>query len=78
MRPTLGIRNSKSRIMHIQVFYVLKANDIQFKFNDQTKASQNLTLINKAFILYSQYLDCNLSFLLVLCLLVGNRPSWSG
>ena len=36
------------------------------------------TLINKTFISYSQYPDCNLSFLLVLCLLAGNRPSWSG
>ena len=44
----------------------------------QTKTSQNPTLINKAFILYSQYPDCNLSFLLVLRLLAGNRPSWSG
>ena len=49
-----------------------------FVFNDQTKASQNPTLISKAFILYSQYPDCNLSFLLVLRLLAGNRPSWSG
>ena len=49
-----------------------------FVFNDQTKASHNPTLINKAFILYSQYPDCNLSFLLVLRLLAGNRPSWSG
>ena len=31
MRQALGIRNSKSSIMRIQVFYVLKANDIQFK-----------------------------------------------
>lgn len=35
-------------------------------------------LINKAFLLYSQYPDCNLSFLLVLRLRAGNRPSWSG
>ena len=49
-----------------------------FVFNDQTKASQNPTLINKAFILYSQYPDCNLSFLHVLHLFVGNRPSWLG
>ena len=49
-----------------------------FVFNDQTKASQIPTVINKAFILYSQYPDCNLSFLLVLRLLEGNRPSWSG
>ena len=49
-----------------------------FVFNDQTKASQNPTLINKAFILYSQYPDCNLSFLIVLRLFAGNRPSWSG
>ena len=49
-----------------------------FVSNDQTKTSQNPTLINKAFILYSQYPDCNLSFLLVLHLLAGNRPLWSG
>ena len=49
-----------------------------FVSNDQTKTSQNPTLINKAFILYSQYPGCNLSFLLVLHLLAGNRPSWSG
>ena len=35
MRQTFGIRNSKSRIMRIQVFYVLKANDIQFKFGNK-------------------------------------------
>ena len=35
MRQTLGIRNNKSRIMRIQVFYVLKTNDIQFKFGDK-------------------------------------------
>src|SRR5215216_1519455 len=35
-------------------------------------------LINKAFLFYSQYPDCNLSFLLVLRLLAGNRPLWSG
>ena len=33
MCQTFGIWNSKSRIMRIQVFYVLKANDIQFKFS---------------------------------------------
>ena len=42
-------------------------------FNDRTKASQNPTLINKAFILYSQYPDSNLSFLLVLRLLVDRH-----
>ena len=47
-------------------------------FNDQTKASQDPTFFNKAFLFYSQYPDCNLSFLLVLRLLAGNRPSWSG
>src|SRR3954469_23071748 len=31
--------------------------------------------INKAFLLYSQYPDCSLSFLLVLRLLAENRPS---
>ena len=36
------------------------------------------TLINKALLLYSQYPDCYLSFLLVLRLPAGNRPSWSG
>ena len=35
MHRTLGIRNSKSGIMRIQVFYVLKANDIQLKFSDK-------------------------------------------
>src|SRR3990170_1704271 len=35
MRQTFGIRNSKSRIMRIQVFYVLKTNDIQFKFSNK-------------------------------------------
>ena len=44
-----------------------------FVFSDQTKTSQNPTLINKAFILYSQYPDCNLSFLLVLRLLAGKQ-----
>ena len=42
------------------------------------KGVREPTLINKAFILYSHYPDCNLSFLLVLPLLAGNRPSWSG
>ena len=35
MRQTLGIRNCKSRIMRIQVFDVLEANDIKFKFSDK-------------------------------------------
>ena len=35
MRQTLGIRNSKCGVMLIQVFYVLKTNDIQFKFSDK-------------------------------------------
>ena len=56
-----------------------------FVFNDQTKASQNPTFINKAFLLYSQYLDCNFNFLLVLrCLQeidphgqVDRTPAWS-
>ena len=59
-------------------FAIATTSRTSFVFNDQTKASQNPTLINKAFILYSQYPDCNLSFLLVLRLLAGNRPSWSG
>ena len=59
-------------------FAIAATSRTSFVFNDQTKASQNRTLINKAFILYSQYPDCNLSFLLVLRLLAGNRPSWSG
>ena len=59
--------------------FAIAANSrTSFVFNDQTKTSQNPTLINKAFLLYSQYPDCNLSFLLVLRLLAGNRPSWSG
>ena len=57
-------------------FAIAATSRTSFVFNDQTKASQNPTLINKAFILYSQYPDCNLSFLLVLRLLAGNRPSW--
>src|SRR3990170_5970913 len=35
MRQTFGIRNSKSRTMRIQVFDVLKTNDIQFKFSNK-------------------------------------------
>src|SRR6266511_2339798 len=35
MRQTFGIRNIKSRVMCIQVFYVLKPNDIQFKLSDK-------------------------------------------
>ena len=35
MCQTFGIRNSKSRITRIQVFDVLKSNDIQFKFSDK-------------------------------------------
>ena len=49
-----------------------------FVFNNQTKTSENPIIIYKSFILYSEYPDCNLSFLLVLRLLPGNRPSWSG
>ena len=49
------------------------------------KTSQNPTLVNKAFILYSQYPDCNLSFLLVLVCSqeidprgqVYRAPAWS-
>ena len=59
-------------------FAIAATSRTSFVFNDQTKASQNPTLINKAFLLYTQYPDCNLSFLLVLRLLAGNRPSWSG
>ena len=35
MCQTFSIRNSKIRIMRIQVFDVLKTNDIQFKFSDK-------------------------------------------
>ena len=35
MRQKFGIWNSKSRIKRIQVFYVLKANDIQFKLSNK-------------------------------------------
>ena len=35
MRQTFGIRSSKSRIMFIQVFYMPKANDIQFKLSNK-------------------------------------------
>ena len=59
-------------------FAIAATSRTSLVFNDQTKVSQNPTLINKAFLLYSQYPDCNLSFLLVLHLLAGNRPSWSG
>ena len=59
-------------------FAIAATSRTSFVSDDQTKTSQNPTLINKAFILYSQYPDCNLSFLLVLCLPAGNRPSWSG
>src|SRR4051812_49884362 len=61
-----------------QKFATAGTSRTSFMFNDQTKASQNPTFINKAFLFYSQYPDCNLSFLLVLRLLAGNRPSWSG
>ena len=60
------------------MFAIAATSRTSVVFNDQTKASQNPTLINTAFLLYSQYPDCNLSFLLVLCLPAGNRPSWSG
>ena len=59
-------------------FAIAATSRTSFVFNNQTKASHNPTLINKAFILYSQYPDCNLSFLLVLRLPARNRPSWSG
>src|SRR3954470_12430260 len=61
-----------------QKFAIAATSRTSFVFNDQTKASQNPTFVNKAFLFYSQYPDCNLSFLLVLRLLAGNRPSWSG
>ena len=35
MHQTLGIRSSKGRVMLIQAFYVLKANDIQFKLSNK-------------------------------------------
>ena len=59
-----------------QKFAIVATSCTSFVFNDQTKASQNPNFINKAFLLYSQYPDRNLSFLLVLPLLAGNRPSW--
>ena len=65
-------------LFRLKKFAIAATSRTSFVFNDQTKASQNPTLINKAFILYLQYPDCNLSFLLVLRLLAGNRPSWSG
>ena len=45
--------------------------------NEQTKTSHNLTFINKAF-LFIRNIQIAISFLLVLRLLAGNRPSWSG
>ena len=59
-------------------FAIAATSRTSFVFNDQTKVSQNPTLINKAFLLYSQYPDCNLSVLLVLRFPAGSRPSWSG
>ena len=35
VRQTLGIRSSKSGVMLIQVFYMLKTNDIQFKLSNK-------------------------------------------
>ena len=59
-------------------FAIATTSGTSFVFNDQTKTSQNPTFINKASLLYSQYPDCSLSFLLVLRFHEGNRPSWSG
>ena len=66
-------------------FAVAATSRTSFVFNDHTKTSQNPTFINKAFLCYSQYPDCNLSFLLVLRLLAGidlrgqvdRAPAWS-
>ena len=44
-------------------FAIAATSCTSFVFNDQTKASQNPTLIIKAFILYSQYPDCKSQFL---------------
>ena len=81
--PSSSIYTSLRASFRLWVLFRLKfaiaaTSRTSFVFNDQTKASQNPTLINKDFILYSQYPDCNLSFLLVLHLLAGNIPSWSG
>ena len=51
----------KLRVLFRLKFALAATSRTSFVFNDQTKASQNPTLINKAFILYSQYPDCNLS-----------------
>ena len=66
-------------------FTIAATSRTSFVFNDQTKASHNPTLIDKAFLLYSQYPDCNFNFLLVLrCLQeidprgqVDRAPAWS-
>ena len=44
-------------------FAIVATSHTLFVFNDQTKASQNPTLINKAFILYSQYPELQSQFL---------------
>ena len=54
-------------------FTIAATSRTSFVFNDQTKASHNPTFINKAFLLYLQYPNCNLSFLIVLHLLAGKQ-----
>ena len=81
--PSSSIYTALRASFRLWVLYRLKFSiaatlRTSFVFNDQTKVTHNPTLINKAFLLYSQYPDCNLSFLLVLRLPTRNRPSWSG
>ena len=88
--PTSSIYTALRAPFRLWVLFRLKfaiaaTSRTSFVLNDQTKTSQNPTLINKAFILYSQYPDCDLSFLLVLRLLAGIdlrgqvdcAPAWS-
>ena len=58
-------------------FAIVATSRTSFVSNNEDKTFQNPTLITKAFLLNSQYPDCNLSFLHVLHLPAGNRPSWS-
>ena len=63
-------------------FAIAATSRTSFVFNEQTKTSQNPTLINKAFIFYSQYPDSNLSFFVCSQEIdphghVDHAPAWS-
>ena len=81
--PSSSIYTALRASFRLRVLFILKVchscNFVYFVCVQRPdKGVTEPHLINKAFILYSQYPDCNLSFLLVLCLPAGNRPSWSG